>query len=380
MNFYIFSAQYLPTMGGVERYTNSLAKKLIEKGHSVTVVTSSLQGLPEEETDSDNIHIIRLPVIPVMGGRFPVIKPSRMMKFKKELSLNKPDFCVIQTRFYISSVFASYLCKKYDVPNVVIDHSTSHLMSGGLIGSVADMYEHFAAGFIKRRTDGFYGVSQNCVNWLKHFNIKPEGVLYNSVDPVAIDKMPAAKKADYGCGADQLLIVFAARLIEEKGVLKLVEAFNKMKDNDNAKLVIAGTGPLLESLEKINNPAITVTGPLPFEQVIGLYKAADVFCLPTDYPEGFPTTILEAAACKAVVVATDKGGTSEIITDENHGIIIKENTVENIKKALEFVCENEAYRNKCADNAHTALINNFTWDKTCEKLLQIAQMRINNGD
>ena len=57
MKFIIFSAQYLPTVGGVERYTNSLAKKLIAKGHKVSVVTSSLPGQPDVETDSDGIKI-----------------------------------------------------------------------------------------------------------------------------------------------------------------------------------------------------------------------------------------------------------------------------------------------------------------------------------
>ena len=80
MIFYIFSAQYLPTVGGVERYSNSLAKELISKGHSVTVVTSSIESQPEQEVDTDGINIIRLPVIPLMSGRFPVLKLSKSSK------------------------------------------------------------------------------------------------------------------------------------------------------------------------------------------------------------------------------------------------------------------------------------------------------------
>ncbi|MBQ7283460.1 MAG: glycosyltransferase [Oscillospiraceae bacterium] len=77
MNYIIFSAQYLPTVGGVERYTNSLAKELIKYGHSVTVVTSALSSVPMTETDADGIQIFRLPCIMLMNGRFPIIKPSK---------------------------------------------------------------------------------------------------------------------------------------------------------------------------------------------------------------------------------------------------------------------------------------------------------------
>ena len=93
MKFIIFSAQYLPTVGGVERYTNSLAKELIKNGHSVTVVTSALENVPMEETDTDGIHIFRLPCLMLMNGRFPVIKPSaEKSAFERWFKNHKPDF------------------------------------------------------------------------------------------------------------------------------------------------------------------------------------------------------------------------------------------------------------------------------------------------
>lgn len=74
MTICFFSAQYLPTPGGVERYTWNMARRAVRAGHRAVVVTSALPGLPERETDADGIEIIRLPVWPVMNGRFPVLK------------------------------------------------------------------------------------------------------------------------------------------------------------------------------------------------------------------------------------------------------------------------------------------------------------------
>lgn len=378
MKFIIFSAQYLPTVGGVERYTNSLAKELIKCGHSVSVVTSALSDVPMCETDSDGIQIFRLPCLMLMNGRFPVIRPSKEKSaFEKWFRNNRPDFCVIQTRFYINSLYAAHLCKKHSVPSVVIDHSTSHLMGGGLIGKIGNIYEHFAAGYIRKRTKGFFGVSKQCAEWLRHFGISDADVLYNCANLEAIEKIPAASKADYGCSGDETLIVFAARLIPEKGVLKLLEAFSLLTQrNVNTKLVIAGTGALYDEVKQKQTDRIKVLGALPFNEVIALYKAADVFCLPTDYPEGFPTTVLEAAACRAMLVATDKGGTAEMVSDDSFGILIKDNTVENLAAALHKSMTDAEYRSSCTDNAYKKVMQTFTWHNTCQKLLSITEKLI----
>lgn len=379
LKFIIFSAQYLPTVGGVERYTNSLAKKLIAKGHSVTVVTSALDGQPHCETDTDGIKIFRLPCLMLMGGRFPVIKPSaQKTAFEKHFAAEKYDFCVIQTRFYINSLFAAQLCRKYNVPSLVIDHSTSHLMGGGIVGKCGDIYEHFAADYIKKRTDKFFGVSGRCAHWLKHFGINDAGVMYNCPNLDAISTLPAAAKSDYGCSEDEILVVFAARLIAEKGVLKLIEAFNKISTTNKAKLVIAGDGALYSQVKAMETKNISVVGALKFDDVIALYKAADIFCLPTDYPEGFPTTVLEAAACNTMVIAADKGGTGEIISSDEYGILITDNTVENLVKALEKAIDDKTYRNTAIKNAHAKLMESFTWEKTAAKLEAEAVKIIND--
>ncbi len=379
MKFIIFSAQYLPTVGGVERYTNSLAKKLIANGHSVSVVTSALSGLPYAETDQDGINIFRLPCLSLMNGRFPVITFSaEKSKFEKHFKTHQYDFCIIQTRFYINSLFAARLCKKYNVPSLVIDHSTSHLMGGGIIGKIGNMYEHFAASYIKKRTDKFFGVSGRCAQWLKHFGINDAGVMYNCPNLDAINQIPSASKSDYGCSQNDVLVVFAARLIAEKGILKLISAFSKCKTKNSAKLVVAGDGELYQQVKALENENISVVGALKFNDVIALYKSADIFCLPTDYPEGFPTTVLEAAACGTMVIAADKGGTGEIISSDNYGILLTENTVENLTKALEKAIDCPEYRLECITNARQKLYQSFTWEKTAEKLESEAVKIINN--
>ncbi|MDY4586341.1 MAG: glycosyltransferase family 4 protein [Oscillospiraceae bacterium] len=373
MNFYIFSAQYLPTVGGVERYTNSLALQLVKKGHNVTVVTSAVEGLPADE-DENGINIIRLPVISLMNGRFPVLKSSsELRKFKKKFAENKPDFCVIQTRFYTNSIMAARLCAKNKVPAIVIEHGTAHLMNGGLFGVAGNIYEHLVCRYIYHLCPEFYGVSQKCSEWLEHFGIISSGVLYNSVNIEQINRIAPADRTRYTADPNQVLIIFSARLIVEKGIYKLIEAFQGISSEINAKILIVGSGVLYEELKSKETDNILVLGSMKYNDAIRLYKSGDIFCLPTDYPEGFPTTVLESAACKTMVIASDRGGTSEIIKGDSYGVLLKENTVENIQRALLKACNDRCYRKNCAENLYRELINNFTWEKTCNKLISIAE-------
>ncbi|MEG0090983.1 MAG: glycosyltransferase family 4 protein, partial [Oscillospiraceae bacterium] len=375
VKFIFFSAQYLPTVGGVERYTQSLAAQLIKKGHSAVVVTSALEGLAKCETDDIGIKIYRLPVVWLMDRRFPVpILGASFRKLRAAIVAEKPDFGVIQTRFYLNSLFGAQLCSSCHIPSVVIDHSTAHLLSGGIVGFLGQRYEHFAAAYLKKRVSGFYGVSKRCGEWLEHFGIKAKGVLYNCVDMERIDKLPKELRAKLGIAPQAIVVIYSGRMVREKGVLKLLTAFENMGlSAQEAVLIIAGSGEAYEQVKKRERDNIRVLGAVPFERAIGLYKMADIFCLPTDYPEGFPTTVLEAAACHTMVIATDKGGTREVIQGAEYGILLKENTVEELERELERAMRDTEYRERCQQNSFGRVEQEFVWEKCCDKLLRIAK-------
>ena len=127
MTICYFSAQYLPTVGGVERYTWNLARRTVAAGHRAIVVTSALPNLPEHEIDGDGIEIYRLPVWPVMNGRFPVIKPgARFHALTAQIWAQKLDFCVVQTRMYTQSVWAARAAKRRGV-NVTCETAPHYL-------------------------------------------------------------------------------------------------------------------------------------------------------------------------------------------------------------------------------------------------------------
>lgn len=375
MIFCFFSAQYLPTVGGVERYTMNLAKKMISHGHRSIIVTSALPGLSEHEIDSSGIEIWRLPVFLVMNGRFPVLRPGRRMRYlMQKIWDEKPDLCVIQTRMYSLSLYAALVSKHREIPAIVIEHSTGHMtMNNCILNGIGHVYEHLVCRLISWSGVSFYGVSLAVCQWLRHFHIEAKGILYNSVNPNELMSVASKKdwRAEFNLDHSVKLGVFVGRIIPEKGVEPLVQAFSQLQLPDTA-LLIAGDGPQLKYLQTRPKKNVYFLGTVPYPDTLALLQQADVYCLPTTYAEGFPTTLLEAAACRCAIVCTDTAGSAELLPDENFGIRIPSPSPEYLCPALKKAFTESVWRTEAACNCHKNLLHNFTWDKTADDLLSIA--------
>lgn len=378
MTICIFSAQYLPTVGGVERYTYNLARCLIAEGHKVIVATSALRNLPAEEVSSEGIHIYRLPAALFMKGRFPVLKPGRaFQQVAANLWKESIDFCVIHTRFYVSSMYAARQCKKRQIPAIVIDHSTGHLpMNNPILNLAGAAYEHMAAGIIKRYCNNFYGVSRAVSQWLSHFGIAAKGQVYNAVQPE--DVLALANAADavnwrdkLGLAPDTKLVAFVGRIIVEKGVRELMDAF-VLAAVPGTALVIAGDGPLLAALKENCPPQVYLVGSTPYPEAMQLMAQSQLYCLPTYYAEGFPTTFLEAAACGCPIVTTRTGGSDELLPDESYGIQLDSAAVAPLAAALKKALCNEEWRQTAAQKTARLLSEHFTWQAVTAHLLTLA--------
>lgn len=381
-SYCIFSANYLPNNGGVERYTYYLAKNLIKKGNTVTVVTSNVFKLKEHEI-IDGIEIYRIPCFNVLKGRFPILKKNKAFKkINSELIDKSFDFVVVNTRFYFHSLYGVELAAKQNIPCITIEHGTAHLtVKNKILDSIGERFEHGITKKVKKYCKDYYGVSEACCEWSAHFGIESKGVLYNSVDADEIEEIAnntvISYRKEYNIPSDATVITFTGRLVEEKGFLKLIEAIKQL-NLKNTWLFIAGDGPLYENLLKIKPDWTIALGKIDFEHIISLLKESDVFCLPSE-SEGFSTSVLEAVATKCFVITTSRGGSKELITGKEYGIIMESNSVEEIKHALTDVLSDDNYRISAVEKSYQRLIENNTWDKTTNKLISIAEEMSNES-
>lgn len=164
---------------------------------------------------------------------------------------------------------------------------------------------------------------------------------------------------------EKKIITYVGRVFYGKGIIHLLEAIKNINRNDIA-LVIVGDGPERKNLEKYAkknnlNGQVLFYGSVPFKEAISILKVSDIFINPS-YSEGLPTSIMEAGACGRAIIATDVGGTSEIIINERSGIIIKPYSTKLLEDALKRLLDNPELRAELGENARKQIESKFKWE------------------
>lgn len=364
----IFSAQYLPHMGGVERYTYNIAKECLKRGYRVIVVTSANSKLDAISVE-EGIKVYRLPSYQLMNGRLPILKHNNQTKqLFNALKQEQIDFCMVNTRFYFLSLAGMKFAYKNHIPLITVEHGTAYLtFNNAFLDFIERKYERAITRKGKKYCQHYYAVSEFSKQWLKEFDIKGEGVLYNSINPddykdIIVD---SSKKPD------GVTITYTGRMVPEKGVSVLLEAFAMLrKKYENIYLILVGEGPLETQIKQYNDDHIHYLGRKENREVIKILKNTDIFCLPSR-SEGFSTSILEAAYSQCCIITTARGGSKELITDSNYGIIIKNNDIHLVYDALEKAITDEKYRQEAAQNVYERVISHFTWIQCVDELEKI---------
>jgi len=371
--YIIFSPNYLPHIGGVERYTQGLAKELVKRGKHVIIVASKVEMAPDYEVDEFGIEIHRIPSLYTCGNRMPLLLPNLVWpKIKKKLLEHTNLKVIVQTALYPMSLLGLSFAKKNRLPCIVVSHGSNYVCLGdGLVDRFEHVYEHWMMRKVKRMTDELYAVSGTSAQWFENFGCKAKGVLYNSVDHVAIQQTISSVESNirvqYGIGEDTTAIAFVGRLIPEKGVKALADAFLRLIKEEDVALFVVGDGPLMSEINSIGCDKIFCLGYQPYEETIRLLSQCDCFCLPSD-SEGFPTTVLEAILCRCYVITAPYGGAKEIISSAEYGCVMPDNSSGSIYNAVMSFMENRALCEKATDAAYLHFLNGFTWENTCRQV------------
>jgi len=181
----------------------------------------------------------------------------------------------------------------------------------------------------------------------------------------------AAMRAKWGLKADQKMIIYVGRFVEAKGMRELVTAFQQLAAQDpRLTLALVGDGVMKAELSALLastglTDRVHLPGGLSPEHVAEWINAADVLTLPS-WSEGYPNVVVEGVACGRPVVATDVGGTREILHAGN-GILIPARDAQQLALALRQAIDSPW------DHAAIAAAMSRTWDDVAVETLAVCE-------
>jgi hypothetical protein len=167
-------------------------------------------------------------------------------------------------------------------------------------------------------------------------------------------------------GAEDPLVLFAGRLSWQKGPDLLVDALpGVLSRHPQAKFVFAGAGHMREQLEQRVGtigvkPATRFLGHRNGDELVGLFKGADLVCVPSRN-EPFGIVILEAWSAGRPVVATRLGGPAEFVRHEDTGLTVGDN-VGSIGWGVSRLLANQAEGRRMGRNGRREAETHFSWD------------------
>ncbi|MDA8382275.1 MAG: glycosyltransferase [Betaproteobacteria bacterium] len=195
----------------------------------------------------------------------------------------------------------------------------------------------------------------------------PTGIDFGAFRPM---RPREAVRRDLGLAPSDFVILMAAVLRSVKRHALALEAFAELlPSRPNARLVLAGNGPLRRETEQ-RAAALGIAQCVHFlghrDDVADLMQAADV-CLLTSRSEGVPQALTQAMGLGVPVVATAVGGVPELVAHERTGLLVPPESAKAIAAALERVAENPAWSKRLAAQGQARVLSDFSLETMLAK-------------
>jgi len=199
-------------------------------------------------------------------------------------------------------------------------------------------------------------------------------VLYNGADQSIFYPAGDGRK-----NAAPVTVLFAGRLVEDKGVHVLLEAMKLLKaEAVPLQAMIVGSSSFGRGVETDYIRRLKATSPgtvefLPYRsgKALGeLFRSADMFCSPSIWDEPFGMVNVEALASGLPVVSTLGGGANEIFA-RGGGILVERKSPLALASALRRLAESPELRTRLGQQGYAAFLERFTWSNTRAQVQQI---------
>ena len=286
MRILLVSANFRPSVGGIERYVELLAEGLAQRGHEVTVLCCKSGGAPRREL-VNGVQIVRLPATYALkrgvNVHYPIPSPVALASELGRL-VPQADVIHVHDALYVTSAAALRRARRHGIPSVLTQHVSFTPQSSVLLdalqrGVIATI------GRCARQASRVVAYNAAVAAWaettwgLEKVDILPPGV----PEPKAEGADRAEVRRELGLAADRFLALFVGRDVPTKRLDLFLAAADPAYDLvavTDRRRASEGSGKQI----------------LPFmqpERLQRLLLAADAFVLPSK-AEGFPLSLQEA--------------------------------------------------------------------------------------
>lgn len=357
--------------GGVEIVVEELSTRFSNQGHKVVVYNRKGKNVQDKNADIQNRKL----------------KEYKGVKIVNILTINKKGLDALIYSF-LASIKVSF--RKYDIIHYHAEGSCAmlwipHLFHKKIVvtihgldwqrskwGGFATKYIKFGEKLAVKYADEIIVLSKGVQKYFKDNYNRETNFIPNGVEKPQIRK-PNIIKEKYDLNGDDY-ILFLARIVPEKGLDYLIEAYNQIKTDK--KLVIAGgashTNDYYKSIkEKVkNNDNIIMTGFVQGEELDELYSNCYLYCLPSDI-EGMPISLLEAMSYGKNCLVSDIEENVQVIKTDNkyYASTFNKSDVNDLRRMIQ---ENLNGKNRLdGKEIQNYILNKYNWNditKETEKL------------
>lgn len=391
MRICFISRRYFPAISGMSVYAQNYLSQMVKLGHDVVMISQYRNDLEGTRIYGGGPPPI-VPGVTVEGleshgeQQINVGKPAdfeadinAMVETAVSHHLRKP-FDIVHAQYaYPNGLAAIEISRRLGVPNVVSIQGGD----GHWVGLCCETHKRAMHAVLNHANELIVG-SQSFAEEI-HIN---HGIATNRFTIItgAIDASHFYPRDDRlpGLVGSPAVLLYHGRVDKRKGVLELIEAFNKMVLNGrHLRLTISGIGPDLEeskqlvSLLNLNN-LVDFTGYVSYQDVPAVYRNADLFITPT-WSEGFSNTILEAMACGLPIVAARAIGVVDCLTDDKDALFHEVHDVEGLATQICRLLDDDLLRRSLVDNALKEIQNKYRWELVAEKLVGRLNMCLNRS-
>ncbi|MFI6939232.1 glycosyltransferase family 4 protein [Streptomyces sp. NPDC050418] len=359
---------YPPHMGGIERVVQAEAVRLARLGLDVTVVTS---GERSSETVEDGVRVVRVRAWngfeSRLGVPFPLFGPGLMRTMK--VWARRSDVVHLHDTFYLTSWAGAFAARRARRPWLVTQHVELVDHPSKLVTAVQRAVYRLAGARIWRGARTVFTLNDRVAGFVRGHGVAAERMrhLPNGVDtelyrPRQDDLEQRGIRAEFGLPADRPLALFAGRLVPKKGY-DIALAARALTDGFD--LVLAGGG---DASAATGGEGVHYVGALPPERLARLYRACDMFVLPS-VAEGFPLSVQEAMASGLPVVTTPDPGYAPYGLDTER-FVFAERTPQQVAAALSRLAADPTLRTEMAKYSAQYAQSAFSWDTHAQSLIE----------